>query len=78
MSGGVYTDDQAHWDFIAEVMKSHITSNPLHIFEFPQIPQFEAEIIRMCLDLYNGPKDSCGVISSGGTESIVLAVLCYR
>lgn len=37
MSGGVYTDDQDHWDFMAEVMKSQITSNPLHIFEFPQI-----------------------------------------
>jgi sphinganine-1-phosphate aldolase len=38
----------------------------------------EAEIIRWTLDLYNGDKDSCGIITSGGTESIILACLAYR
>ena len=39
----------------------------------------EAEIVRMCCHLFNGnPSTSCGVMTSGGTESIVLAVKAYR
>jgi len=33
-SGTVYTADESHWEFIAEVMKHCIVSNPLHIDEF--------------------------------------------
>ena len=54
-------------------------SNPLHPDCFPGIRKMEAEIVRMCCDLFNGsPKTSCGVMTSGGTESIILAVKAYR
>jgi sphinganine-1-phosphate aldolase len=32
----------------------------------------------MTLDLFNGPQDSCGLCTSGGTESIMIAMLAYR
>jgi len=38
----------------------------------------EAEIIRWTLDLYNGNAESCGIVTSGGTESILLSMLAYR
>jgi sphinganine-1-phosphate aldolase len=38
----------------------------------------EAEIIRWTLNLYHGDENSCGIITSGGTESIILAMLAYR
>jgi len=38
----------------------------------------EAEVIRWTLNLYNGDKDTCGILTSGGTESITLAMLAYR
>lgn len=39
----------------------------------------ESEIIKMALDLYHAPKESaCGLGTSGGTESIILACLAYR
>ena len=38
----------------------------------------EAEIIRMTLDLYNGDSNACGLVTSGGTESLFLAMLAYR
>jgi len=38
----------------------------------------EAEIVRMVANLYNGDRESCGLVTSGGTESIVLAILAYR
>lgn len=32
----------------------------------------------MVCTLYNGDDKSCGLLSSGGTESIILACLAYR
>lgn len=38
----------------------------------------EAEIIRWTLNLYNGDQTTCGIVTSGGTESIILSMLAYR
>jgi len=38
----------------------------------------EAEIIRIVCNLFNGDENSVGVVTSGGTESIILAMLAYR
>jgi len=38
----------------------------------------EAEIIRMVLNLFKGDESTCGIGTSGGTESILLAILAYR
>lgn len=76
--GGVYTNDDTHWNFIGDVMKEAITANPVHIFSFQQITQYEAEIIKIVLKLYNGKPGCCGLTTSGGTESILLSMLSYR
>ena len=70
LSACVFSANEQHWDFVAEVMKRTIHANPLHITHFSYINQCEAEIIRMTLDLYHGDKDACGLTTSGGTESI--------
>lgn len=59
-------------------MRKTIISNPLHFDEFEFITQMEAEIIRWTLNLYNGNSEACGVVTSGGTESILLAMLAYK
>lgn len=38
----------------------------------------EAEVVRMVINLYNGHENCCGSLTSGGTESIILAVKAYR
>ena len=55
VSGAVYTANDDHWDFITEVMRLNIESNPLHFAEFSHVGQMEAEIIKMYLDLYYAP-----------------------
>ena len=37
MSGGVYTTKDEHWDFISDVMRLNVESNPLHFTEFSNI-----------------------------------------
>ena len=38
----------------------------------------EAEVIRMTSDLFGQDKEGIGILTSGGTESIILAVLAHR
>ena len=78
ISGCVYIADDKHWDFVNDVMKRFVVTNALHMDEYLMVTQCEAEIIRMVANLYNGDDKSCGVLTSGGTESILLAILAYR
>lgn len=55
----------------------YCVSNPLHPDVFPAIRKMEAEIVSMCLKLYNNP-NGAGTMTSGGTESIIMAVKTYR
>lgn len=38
----------------------------------------EAEVIRMVASLFNGNSNTCGSLTTGGTESILLACKAYR
>ena len=38
----------------------------------------ESEIISMCLKMYNAPSTGCGNVTSGGTESLLMAIKAYR
>ncbi|KAK6021408.1 pyridoxal-dependent decarboxylase domain protein [Ostertagia ostertagi] len=53
-------------------------SNPLHPDIFPGARKMEAETIRMVLNLYNAPSESSGSLTTGGTESIIMACIAYR
>jgi len=53
-------------------------SNPLHPDVFPAVRKMEAEIVAMVLKLYNAPDTGAGVVTSGGTESIIMALKTYR
>ena len=46
--------------------------------EFAPTGQMEAEVIKMTLDLFNGTPECVGLTTSGGTESIIMAMLAYR
>jgi sphinganine-1-phosphate aldolase len=38
----------------------------------------EAEIVSMVLKMYSAPHGAAGAMTSGGTESIIMAVKTYR
>ena len=84
VSGGVYHGDQAHLDFLNKVYALYSQANPLHADVWPSVARFEADIVNYSARLFGGdPKadDSqivCGTLSSGGTESIMLAMKSYR
>ncbi|GAB4537845.1 MAG: pyridoxal-dependent decarboxylase [Anaerolineales bacterium] len=79
LSGGVYHGDGAHIDFLNQVYALHSQSNPLHADTFPSASKYEAEIVAMTAAMLGGEgSEACGTVSSGGTESILLAMKTYR
>jgi sphinganine-1-phosphate aldolase len=79
VSGAVYHGDQKHIDFLNQIYAIQSQSNPLHVDVWPSISKFEAEIVAMTASMLGkGNQDICGTLSSGGTESILLAMKTYR
>lgn len=79
ISGAVYHGDDEHIDFLNRVYAINSQSNPLHADVWPSATKFEAEIVSMCADMLGGTDPGvCGTVSSGGTESIMLAMKTYR
>ncbi|MFH4982832.1 hypothetical protein AB6A40_009541 [Gnathostoma spinigerum] len=79
VSGAVYTDyGKEHLDVLEKIFRKYAYANPLHPDVFPGVRKMEAEVVRMVCGLYHGGPESCGTLSSGGTESILLAMLAYR
>ena len=78
ISGAVYSLDRDHNNFIKKIFMNYFKTNPLHPDLFPFLRKMEASIVKMCIPLFSGNKDTVGCVTSGGTESIMLACLSYR
>ncbi len=78
VSGAVYNGDEEHIEFLNRVYAINSQSNPLHADVWPSTTKFEAEIVAMTAHMLGGDAQICGTVSSGGTESILLAMKTYR
>jgi glutamate/tyrosine decarboxylase-like PLP-dependent enzyme len=81
MSGTVYHGDREHIDFLNRVYGINSQSNPLHFDTWPSNIKFEAEIVSMTANMLGAERTAdeiVGTVSSGGTESILLAIKTYR
>lgn len=87
VSGAVYHGDTGHIDFLNRIYAINSQSNPLHADLWPSTTKFEAEIVSMTANMLGAKQienrvhvedEVCGVVSSGGTESILLAMKTYR
>ncbi len=80
-SGAVYHGDAEHIAFLNRVYALNSQSNPLHSDLWPSATKYEAEIVSMVAHLLGADAtgdEICGTLSSGGTESILLAMKAYR
>lgn len=74
----VYHLDDAHAAFLSEAYAAFSAANGLNPTAFKSLKRFETEIIAITAELLNGTPEVCGVVTSGGTESCLLAVKTYR
>ena len=86
-SGAVYHGDEAHIHFLNRIYALNSQSNPLHADLWPSSAKYESEIVSMTAKMLGADaaaakpesgREICGVVSSGGTESILLAMKTYR
>jgi glutamate/tyrosine decarboxylase-like PLP-dependent enzyme len=87
VSGAVYHGDESHIDFLNEVYAINSQSNPLHADIWPSAMKFEGEVVSMTAQMLGADvanasartgQEIVGAVSSGGTESILLAMKAYR
>ena len=74
----VYYGGDEHTDFLKAVHNLYFSENAAGPALFPSLRRMEAEVVAMVLDLLGAAGDEAGTMTSGGTESILLAVKAYR
>lgn len=84
VSGAVYHGDPEHVAFLNEVYAENAHSNPLHADVWPSATKYETEIVAMTAAMLGAPAKAdpegrvVGSVTSGGTESLILAMRAYR
>jgi glutamate/tyrosine decarboxylase-like PLP-dependent enzyme len=85
-SGAVYHGGDDHVAFLNRVYAITSQVNPLHADLWPSATKYEAEIMAMTAAMLGGDaehtddplREIVGSVTSGGTESILLAMRAYR
>jgi len=82
ISGSIYSGDEEHYEFLNEVFGHYSHANVLQRDMYPSATRFEGEIIAMAGDMLHAPGAGeggpFGVLTSGGTESLMNPLFVYR
>ena len=86
VSGSIYHGGHDHYSFLTEAFRLFAHANVLQRDMYPSATKLEAEIVAMTASMLHGeavPKhhpgeEACGVITFGGTESLINPMLVYR
>jgi glutamate/tyrosine decarboxylase-like PLP-dependent enzyme len=76
--GLVYDGGEEVDALVQEAHNLFHAENGLNPMAFPSLRRFETEVVGMALDLLGGGSESCGNMTSGGTESLLMAVKTAR
>ncbi len=74
----VYDAGQETENVVKEAFNMYLSENALDPTTFPSTLQMERDIMRMTANLLRGDENVVGNVSTGGTESIMLAVKTAR
>ncbi|MBP6629347.1 MAG: aspartate aminotransferase family protein [Kofleriaceae bacterium] len=74
----VYHAGDDHERLLAAAHASHASSNLLNPIAFRSLRRLEAEVVEMAASLLHGPASTVGAVTSGGTESLLVALCAYR
>lgn len=77
-SGSVYCIKKEIKDLAAKASNYFLSTNMLFYDQHPRSRQLEMEVVSMVLKLYNGHEQCSGFTTSGGSTSILLAVLAHK
>jgi glutamate/tyrosine decarboxylase-like PLP-dependent enzyme len=69
---------EEHTKFLQEAYELYFSENALNPTAFKSLKNMEHEVVRMAVDLLHGDGEAVGTMTSGGTESCLLAVKTWR
>jgi sphinganine-1-phosphate aldolase len=78
VSGSIYHGDHNHYRFLTEAFRLFAHANVLQRDMYPSATKLEAEIVAMTAAMLHGDEHTCGVVTFGGTESLINPMLAYR
>jgi glutamate/tyrosine decarboxylase-like PLP-dependent enzyme len=76
--GMVYDGGPSVHEVAERAAKLYLHENALNTKAFPSLGAIQSEVVRWTADLLHGPQSAAGFMTSGGTESILCAVLAAR
>lgn len=74
----VYHAGDDHTRLLERAHALYASGNLLNPMAFQSLRRMEAEITQMTAALFHGPPEAVGAVTSGGTESLLVAVAAYR
>ncbi len=74
----VYYLGEGHTRFLQQAYNYYFSANGLNPTVFQSLKRMESEVVRITANLHHGDRQVAGVMTSGGTESCLLAVKTYR
>ena len=74
----IYHPGEEREENIKKVFDQYYADSALNPTATPSLAEIETETVAMCADLFHGDEQVCGNITTGGTESIILAVKTAR
>jgi sphinganine-1-phosphate aldolase len=77
VSGSIYHGGHDHYAFLTEAFRLFAHANVLQRDMYPSATKLEAEIVAMTAAMLHAP-EACGVVTFGGTESLINPMLVYR
>jgi glutamate/tyrosine decarboxylase-like PLP-dependent enzyme len=76
--GLVFDGGEEAREIAEKVAPMFLHENALNPAAFPSLAEIQAEVVDSCVALFHGPPGAAGFMTSGGTESILLAVKAAR
>jgi glutamate/tyrosine decarboxylase-like PLP-dependent enzyme len=76
--GMIYNGGPSVHEVAERAASLYLHENALNTKAFPSLGAIQSEVVRWTADLVHGPESAAGFITSGGTESILCAVLAAR
>lgn len=77
VSGSLYSGDHEHYAFLTDIFGDFAHVNVLQRDMYPSATKFEGEIVAMVADMLHAPAP-VGVVTSGGSDSLIHALYSYR
>lgn len=74
----VYYLNEEYTQFLEKAYAKYFSANGLNPTAFKSLKRLEKEVLRFTAELFHVDEEACGVMTSCGTESCMLAVKTYR